>query len=110
MRKSTPDAAITSSATGTTSRSGSGAGSDASPARSPSHCATLNTVKRLRNGTDRKSVVEGKSVSVRVDLGGRRIIQKKQYETQTKTLSLTTLKQVTSCTMIARAQTTATHD
>src|SRR3546814_15100682 len=27
---------------------------------------------------DRKSVVEGKSVSVRVDLGGRRIIQKKQ--------------------------------
>src|SRR3546814_18375777 len=29
-----------------------------------------------RNGTDRKSVVSGKSVSVRVDLGGRRIIQK----------------------------------
>src|SRR3546814_11699093 len=27
---------------------------------------------------DRKSVVSGKSVSVRVDLGGRRIIQKKQ--------------------------------
>src|SRR3546814_12336900 len=27
---------------------------------------------------DRKSVVEGKSVSVRVDLGGRRIIKKKQ--------------------------------
>src|SRR3546814_19091756 len=26
---------------------------------------------------DRKSVVQGKSVSVRVDLGGRRIIQKK---------------------------------
>src|SRR3546814_16534516 len=31
--------------------------------------------------TDRKSVVKGKSVSVRVDLGGRRIIKKK---TQTK--------------------------
>src|SRR3546814_20659493 len=30
--------------------------------------------------TDRKSVVEGKSVSVRVDLGGRRIIQKKREE------------------------------
>src|SRR3546814_18225064 len=30
-----------------------------------------------RNGLDRKSVVEGKSVSVRVDLGGRRIIKKK---------------------------------
>src|SRR3546814_12365773 len=28
--------------------------------------------------TDRKSVVLGKSVSVRVDLGGRRIIQKKK--------------------------------
>src|SRR3546814_12830158 len=28
---------------------------------------------------DRKSVVEGKSVSVRVDLGGRRIIKKKRY-------------------------------
>src|SRR3546814_12368174 len=28
---------------------------------------------------DRKSVVEGKSVSVRVDLGGRRIIKKKKY-------------------------------
>src|SRR3546814_11258352 len=29
-------------------------------------------------GRDRKSVVEGKSVSVRVDLGGRRIIKKKK--------------------------------
>src|SRR3546814_20064692 len=29
------------------------------------------------NRADRKSVVEGKSVSVRVDLGGRRIIKKK---------------------------------
>src|SRR3546814_19497856 len=28
---------------------------------------------------DRKSVVQGKSVSVRVDLGGRRIIKKKSY-------------------------------
>src|SRR3546814_15277590 len=28
-------------------------------------------------GSDRKSVVQGKSVSVRVDLGGRRIIKKK---------------------------------
>src|SRR3546814_20939730 len=32
--------------------------------------------------TDRKSVVSGKSVSVRVDLGGRRIIKKKNtYKT-----------------------------
>src|SRR3546814_14340056 len=31
---------------------------------------------------DRKSVVEGKSVSVRVDLGGRRIIKKKKLLTR----------------------------
>src|SRR3546814_15604694 len=31
---------------------------------------------------DRKSVVEGKSVSVRVDLGGRRIIKKKKEATK----------------------------
>src|SRR3546814_19229264 len=35
----------------------------------------------LRIG-DRKSVVEGKSVSVRVDLGGRRIIKKKNTQEQ----------------------------
>src|SRR3546814_18702006 len=35
-------------------------------------------VQRPRKGFgDRKSVVKGKSVSVRVDLGGRRIIKKK---------------------------------
>src|SRR3546814_16738542 len=33
---------------------------------------------------DRKSVVEGKSVSVRVDLGGRRIIKKKKNKANTK--------------------------
>src|SRR3546814_20556429 len=31
----------------------------------------------FQRGTDRKSVVQGKSVSVRVDLGGRRSIHKK---------------------------------
>src|SRR3546814_11002610 len=31
-----------------------------------------------RSASDRKSVVSGKSVSVRVDLGGRRIIKKKK--------------------------------
>src|SRR3546814_11115303 len=31
-------------------------------------------------GQDRKRVVSGKSVSVRVDLGGRRIIKKKKYK------------------------------
>src|SRR3546814_20886732 len=33
--------------------------------------------QRIHLRPDRKSVVEGKSVSVRVDLGGRRIIKKK---------------------------------
>src|SRR3546814_18307859 len=32
---------------------------------------------------DRKSVVSGKSVSVRVDLGGRRLIKKKKTSTRT---------------------------
>src|SRR3546814_21075442 len=36
-------------------------------------------------GQDRKSVVEGKSVSVRVDLGGRRIIKKKKDTRQPQT-------------------------
>src|SRR3546814_19023006 len=35
-------------------------------------------------GRDRKSVVKGKSVSVRVDLGGRRIIKKKRNMQNTK--------------------------
>src|SRR3546814_15620925 len=34
---------------------------------------------------DRKRVVEGKSVSVRVDLGGRRKIKKKKYKDQSNT-------------------------
>src|SRR3546814_17756062 len=33
-----------------------------------------------RSPADRKSVVSGKSVSVRVDLGGRRIIKKKKKQ------------------------------
>src|SRR3546814_16283373 len=39
----------------------------------------------LMHAVDRKSVVSGKSVSVRVDLGGRRIIKKKQRTKQTYT-------------------------
>src|SRR3546814_14690465 len=35
-------------------------------------------------GSDRKSVVSGKSVSVRVDLGGRRIIKKKKNKLEAK--------------------------
>src|SRR3546814_11533189 len=38
---------------------------------------------------DRKSVVSGKSVSVRVDLGGRRILKKKNTKTHMTTSNLT---------------------
>src|SRR3546814_16461693 len=40
--------------------------------------------QRIDGQPDRKSVVEGKSVSVRVDLGGRRIIKNKKHEQQTQ--------------------------
>src|SRR3546814_18065819 len=46
-----------------------------------------------RRCRDRKGVVEGKSVSVRVDFGGRRIIKKKK---QTHTIT-TDQKQTTHC-------------
>src|SRR3546814_11824265 len=36
------------------------------------------SLARFQSKADRKSVVAGKSVSVRVDLGGRRIIKKKK--------------------------------
>src|SRR3546814_11066530 len=39
---------------------------------------------REKRKEDRKSVVWGKSVSVRVDLGGRRIIKKKNTKNQQK--------------------------
>src|SRR3546814_3246146 len=46
--------------------------------RFPSRCKRRNQEAPPRD-RDRKSVVEGKSVSVRVDLGGRRIIKKKTH-------------------------------
>src|SRR3546814_18907594 len=39
-----------------------------------------NVIKLFRIIEDRKSVVKGKSVSVRVDLGGRRILKKKKHQ------------------------------
>src|SRR3546814_18808305 len=44
--------------------------------------AFASTGEKLDDFEDRKSVVEGKSVSVRVDLGGRRIIKKKKKTQQ----------------------------
>src|SRR3546814_13001484 len=41
--------------------------------------------RRNRSEPDRKSVVEGKSVSVSVDLGGRRIIKKNNSEKKKRT-------------------------
>src|SRR3546814_17529543 len=38
--------------------------------------------KKHHQPVDRKSVVSGKSVSVRVDIGGRRIIKKTQIKTK----------------------------
>src|SRR3546814_11709730 len=43
-------------------------------------CANLKASAKIQ-GLDRKSVVKGKSVSVRVDLGGRRLIKKKRQST-----------------------------
>src|SRR3546814_15900963 len=60
------DLSCTRSATSTPARSG----------RRPA--ARRSSFRRWRRArTDRKSVVSGKSVSVRVDLGGRRIIKNK---------------------------------
>src|SRR3546814_15304820 len=51
------------------------------PSSTPQKPALFATARWRRavgiHGRDRKSVVQGKSVSVRVDLGGRRIIEKK---------------------------------
>src|SRR3546814_11264767 len=44
---------------------------------------SMRWARRSREGLDRKSVVSGKSVSVRVDLGGRRRIHKKIHSTCT---------------------------
>src|SRR3546814_17551671 len=48
---------------------------NASPSIRASLQAYLGAIQKI--GKDRKSVVEGKSVSVRVGLGGRRILEKK---------------------------------
>src|SRR3546814_18668729 len=50
------------------------------PAAVPAVHLPAHRLRRARAGAaDRKRVVSGKSVSVRVDLGGRRIIKKKKH-------------------------------
>src|SRR3546814_16685379 len=46
----------------------------------------------VRDDRDRKSVVKGKSVSERLDLGGRRVINKKNNRKQTSEVTHTTNK------------------
>src|SRR3546814_15210663 len=51
------------------------------PRRALEHGRTggpISPASAVRGRKDRKSVVSGKSVSVRVDLGGRRILKKKK--------------------------------
>src|SRR3546814_13321423 len=55
--------------------SGCAAGSDLADAAGRSRVTTL--ISQRRTNKDRKSVVQGKRVSVSVELGGRRIITKK---------------------------------
>src|SRR3546814_18882182 len=53
----------------------------------------MRAVLAAADGLERKSVVSGKSVSVRVDLGGSRIIKKKRT-TKTTTTSTTSERRV----------------
>src|SRR3546814_18600090 len=50
------------------------------PAREPAVLEGDDEQPAVRRGRDRKSVVSGKSVSVRVDLGGRLISKKKKTQ------------------------------
>src|SRR3546814_16210088 len=56
----------------------------ARPLRHAHRLAAIEQIDHLHQ-LDRKSVVQGKSVSVRVDLGGRRIIKKKKNKLKIKT-------------------------
>src|SRR3546814_15327928 len=47
-----------------------------------------NAAAQCHGARDRKSVVWGKSVSVRVDLGGRRIIKKKKQQNKETNMKL----------------------
>src|SRR3546814_19225305 len=47
-------------------------------------CRSVQNAMRLDITGDRKSVVSGQSVAIRVDLGGRRIIKKKKQKRITK--------------------------
>src|SRR3546814_13821713 len=52
-------------------------------------CLYLMGFRTARGGADRKSVVWGKSVSVRDAIGGRRVLKKHKYNTETHMKQLT---------------------
>src|SRR3546814_15582475 len=63
---------------------------DAAPQpRNPARRQRVAHHRRRDPRRDRKSVVSGKSVSVRVDLGGRRIIKKKSKQCNTTKQDIT---------------------
>src|SRR3546814_14300669 len=51
----------------------------------PGNAPSTHQQQKQHGVKDRKSVVQGKSVAVRVDLGGRRCIKNKKNITKTKT-------------------------
>src|SRR3546814_21197167 len=57
--------------------------------KEPAFSAMFDKLKARHPIGDRKSVVSGKSVSVRVDLGGRRLITKKITQTMLHNLNTT---------------------
>src|SRR3546814_16681506 len=65
-----------------TLRRGAGAvrGAGGSPPTALVRLPRHSRANRILAGSDRKSSVEGKSVSVRVELGGRGILKKKQHK------------------------------
>src|SRR3546814_12503943 len=78
-----PTGATTTAARSASCTSATGVGSaPIGPATVPAGAASASGAG---NEGDRKSVVEGKSGSVRVDLGGRRNIKKKNKENTNKT-------------------------
>src|SRR3546814_16090871 len=65
-------------------RQGKGAGEDGSRSAGRGGCGRRCERQGVGEDGDRKSVGQGKSVSVRVDLGGRRFITKKKTNKTTK--------------------------
>src|SRR3546814_21118138 len=68
-------------------RSAGGGAGDHGPAARQEAVDAAAAFGRRAGAEDRKSVVWGESVSVRVDLGGRRIIKKKTQNLETTSVS-----------------------